>query len=65
MEKLDHFIVTRYQWQLVNGESKIVISQVGAYDKSGKWIKWAGLKKVQPYLSKFPITFKNLDKKDD
>jgi len=57
-KKLHSFIVSKYDWMEVNGDSKIVISQIGAYTEDGKWIKWVKLKEVTPFLNEYPITFK-------
>jgi NurA-like 5'-3' nuclease len=52
--------VVRYEVQMINGQPKIVISQVKVLDTNGKYIKFAKLKDVNPYLSKYPISFKQL-----
>ncbi len=50
--------VTRYNYETIDGEPKIVISMVKVIDNKGKYVKFAKLKNVEPYLSKYPITFK-------
>lgn len=60
MRKVKRFEIATYEAKNVDGNSKIVISRIGAYDDSGKWIKWVKLKEVLPYLSKYPVTFKQL-----
>lgn len=60
MKKVGSFEVTRYDFEKINGEDKIVISMVKVLDEDGKYIKFAKLKDVLPYLSKYPITFKEL-----
>lgn len=58
MEKVGSFEITRYRFEMVGGEPKIVISMVKVLDKNGRYIKFARLRDVMPYLSRFPITFK-------
>lgn len=60
MKKVGSFEVTRYDFEKINGEDKIVIYMVKVLDEDGKYIKFAKLKDVLPYLSKYPITFKEL-----
>jgi hypothetical protein len=60
MKKVGSFEVTRYDFEKINGDDKIVISMVKVLDEDGKYIKFAKLKDVLPYLSKYPITFKEL-----
>lgn len=50
--------VTRYNFEVIDGEPKIIISMVKVLDQDGKYIKFAKLKEVEPYLSKYPIVFK-------
>lgn len=51
--------ITRYDFEIVDGDPKIVISMVKVLDEKGKYVKFAKLKDVEPYLSKYPITFKS------
>ena len=53
--------VNKYKVQMINGEPKIIISMVKVLDKNGKYIKFAKLKGVYPFLSQFPISFKQLE----
>jgi len=53
--------VNKYKVQMINGEPKIIISMVKVLDKNGKYIKFAKLKGVYPFLSQFPISFKKLE----
>jgi hypothetical protein len=54
------FEITRYKFEFIEGEPKIVISMVKVLDTDGKYIKFAKLKEVEPYLSSYPVTFKKL-----
>jgi hypothetical protein len=60
MKKVGRFEVTRYDFEKINGDDKIVISMVKVLDVDGKYIKFAKLEEVLPYLSKYPISFKEL-----
>jgi len=62
MKKQDigHLEITRYSFQEVNGDPKIVIHQVKALDKNGKYIKFVKLEGVHDYLSEFKVKFKPL-----
>jgi len=53
--------VNKYRFEFINGKPKIVIDQVKVLDKNGKYIKFAKLKGVYPFLSQFPISFKKLE----
>lgn len=50
--------IVRYRYDLVKGEPKIIIEQIKVLDENGKYIKFARLKEVEPYLSKYPVSFK-------
>lgn len=63
MKKVGSLEVTRYDYELIDGEPKIVISMVKVLDEQGKYIKFAKLKEVEPYLSLYNVKFKN--KKND
>jgi hypothetical protein len=63
IEEIGSFEVTKYDFQFVNGQPKLVISMIKVFDANGKYVKFAKLKEVQPFLSKFPIKFK--DKEQD
>ena len=58
IEDIGSFQITKYNFEFVDGNPKIVISMVKVLDKNGKYIKFAKLKEVEPYLSKFHVTFK-------
>ena len=55
------FEITRYHYEIVDEEPKIVISMVKVLDTEGKYIKFAKLKEVEPFLSKYPVIFKQLN----
>ena len=61
MTEIGSFEITKYHYKLVDDEPKIVISMVKVLDKKGKYIKFAKLKEVEPFLSKFPVNFKSLE----
>lgn len=52
--------VVKYRFEKINGESKIIIDMVKVLDTNGAYIKFAKLEGVTKYLSKYPITFKEL-----
>lgn len=52
--------VVRYGFETVDGQPKIVIHQIKVLDENGKYIKFAKLKEIEPYLSQFEIKFKSL-----
>jgi len=52
------FEITRYHFEVVNKEPKIIIDMVKVLDEEGKYIKFAKLKEVMPYLSTLPVIFK-------
>ena len=53
------FEITKYDFEMVDGDPKIVISMVKVLDKNGKYVKFAKLKEVERYLSDYPVTFKS------
>ena len=61
MKEVGSLEVNKYKVQMINGEPKIIISMVKVLDKNGKYIKFAKLKGVYPFLSQFPISFKKLE----
>jgi len=63
MKKVGSLEITRYNYELIDGEPKIVISMVKVLDQEGGYIKFAKLKDVEPYLSLYTVNFKN--KKND
>lgn len=56
--KVGSLEVTKYSFEYVDGQPKIVISMVKVLDENGKYIKFAKLKEVTPHLSKYPVSFK-------
>jgi len=54
------FEIVRYRFDLVDGEPKIIIEMVKVLDQDGKYIKFAKLKEVLPFLSQYPVKFKKL-----
>jgi len=52
------FEIIKYNYELVDGKPKIVISMIKVLDEEGKYIKFAKLKEVEKYLSLYPVTFK-------
>jgi|TARA_B110000908_G_C10145065_1_gene398644 hypothetical protein len=60
MREIGSLEITRYSYEVVEDEPKIVISMVKVLDTEGKYIKFAKLKEVEPFLSKYPVTFKTL-----
>jgi hypothetical protein len=61
MREIGSLEITRYSYEIVEDEPKIVISMVKVLDTEGKYIKFAKLKEVEPFLSKYPVTFKTLE----
>lgn len=61
MEKIGSFEIVRYRFDLINGEPKIIIEMVKVLDAEGKYIKFAKLKEVLPFLSQYPIKFKPME----
>ena len=55
------FKASIYSFEMVNGQPKIVISQIQAFDKTtGKFIKNGKLEKLLPLLSNHQVSFKPL-----
>ncbi len=61
MREIGSLEITKYSYEVVEDEPKIVISMVKVLDTEGKYIKFAKLKEVEPFLSKYPVTFKTLE----
>ena len=59
-KELGSFEIVRYSFDQVKGEPKILIHQIKAIDVNGAYIKFAKLESVLPYLSQYPIKFKDL-----
>lgn len=53
--------ITRYDWQLVNGQPKIVIHQVKLMEDDGTYIKFGKLKDVIDLLPYHPVKFRAFD----
>jgi hypothetical protein len=60
IEEIGSFEVVKYDFEFIKGQPKLVISMVKVLDKAGNYLKFAKLKEVMPFLSKFPIKFKEL-----
>ena len=60
-KQLGSFEIVRYSFDQVKGEPKILIHQIKALDVNGAYIKFAKLEAVLPYLSQYPINFKDLN----
>jgi len=58
MKKIGSLEITRYNFEYIENEPKIIISMVKVLDENGKYIKFAKLKEVTSYLSKYPVSFK-------
>jgi len=58
--EIGSFEIVKYRFDLVNGDPKIIIEMVKVLDTNGKYIKFAKLKEVLPYLSQYPVKFKTL-----
>lgn len=58
--EIGSFEIVKYRFDLVNGDPKIIIEMVKFLDINGKYIKFAKLKEVLPYLSQYPVKFKTL-----
>ena len=55
MKKPHSLEVVRYEY---DGDN-IIIKMIKVLDEKGDYIKFAKLKDVIPYLSKYPVKFKN------
>jgi hypothetical protein len=58
------FEITIYFFKIIEGNPKLVIEQVKVLDENNQFIKFAKLKDVLPFLSKYPVTFKPLKSND-
>jgi hypothetical protein len=61
-KQVGSFEVVRYSFTMIDSEPKILIHQVRVNDLDGKYLKFAKLKEVLPYLCLFPVKFKDLIK---
>ena len=59
-EDIGFFEVLRYGFEFIDGNPKIVIHQVKAIDKKGKYIKFVKLENLSDYLSEFDVVFKKI-----
>lgn len=55
------FEIVKYQFQMVDGDPKIVISMVKQLDDEGKYIKFAKMKDAVDELAHHAVTFKPLE----
>ncbi len=62
MPKPSSLEIVRYEFMNIGGDPKIIIHQVKVLDEENRYIKFAKLKDVTPYLSQFPISFKPIEK---
>ena len=60
MKEIGSFEIVKYRFEFINNEPKIIIEMRKVLDKEGKYIKFAKLKEVLPYLSQYPTYFKKL-----
>jgi|TARA_R110000744_G_scaffold79164_1_gene155636 hypothetical protein len=58
VQEIGSLEMTQYHYEMVEGKPKIIISMVKVLDTKGEYIKFAKLKEVEPFLSKYPVTFK-------
>ena len=58
MKKIGSLEITRYNFEYIENEPKIIISMVKVLDENGKYVKFAKLKEVSSHLSKYPVSFK-------
>jgi hypothetical protein len=58
MKKVGSLEITRYSYEMIDNEPKIVISMIKVLDEEGRYIKFAKLKEIELYLSKYAVTFK-------
>lgn len=56
--KVGSFEVVKYRLDYIDGQPKIIIEMIKVLDTNGDYIKFARLKDVIGYLSKYPIVFK-------
>jgi hypothetical protein len=59
-KKIGSLEIVKYRFEKINGDPKIIIDMVKVLDTNGVYIKFAKLEGVTKYLSKYPITFKEL-----
>jgi hypothetical protein len=56
--EIGSFEIVRYRFDVIENEPKIIIEMIKVLDKNGKYVKFAKLKEVLPYLNQYPIKFK-------
>lgn len=56
--KVGSFEIVKYKVVVQEGHPKIVIEMIKVLDEDGEYIKFARLKDVFGYLSKYPVTFR-------
>lgn len=56
--KVGSFEIVKYKVVVQEGHPKIVIEMIKVLDEDGEYIKFARLKDVVGYLSKYPVTFR-------
>ena len=57
MKEIGRLEVTKYSFEMIENEPKIVLSMIKVLDTEDKYIKFAKLKEVASYLSMYPISF--------
>ena len=57
MKEIGRLEITKYSFIIYRNEPKIVISMVKVLDTEDKYIKFAKLKEVEPYLHMYPVSF--------
>jgi len=56
--KVGSFEIVKYKIVIQSGNPKIEIEMIKVLDEDGEYIKFARLKDVIGYLSKYPVTFR-------
>ena len=56
--KIGSLEVVKYDFLIIDGNPKIVISMIKVLDTEGNYIKFCALKEVLPFLASYPIKFK-------
>lgn len=62
MKEIGSIEIVKYYYVMFQSEPKIIIQMVKLLDKEGKYIKFAPMSEAIDLLSKYPVTFKQLDK---
>lgn len=58
--KIGSLEIVKYRFELIKGEPKIIIETVKVLDTDGNYMKFAKLEGVVNFLSKYPVTFKDI-----